>query len=56
VVGASKRLVEYVVAHELVHLRHPEHGPAFWRRLGAAMPDFEARRAQLRAVGPRLVW
>ena len=56
IVGASKRLVEYVVAHELVHLRHPEHGPAFWRRLGAAMPDFEERRAQLKAVGPRLVW
>ncbi len=56
IVGASKRLVEYVVVHELVHLAHAHHAPAFWRRLGAVMPDFEDRRAQLRAVGPRLVW
>lgn len=56
IVGASKRLVEYVVSHELVHLRHADHGPAFWRALGRAMPDFEERRSQLRAVGPRLVW
>jgi predicted metal-dependent hydrolase len=56
IVGASKRLAEYVVAHELIHLAHPEHGPAFWRALGKAMPDYEERRAALREVGPRLVW
>lgn len=56
IVGAGKRLVEYVVAHELTHLRHPDHTPAFWRALGSVMPDFEVRRAQLRDIGPRLVW
>lgn len=56
IVGAGKRLVEYVIAHELTHLRHADHTPAFWRALGRVMPDFEARRAQLREVGPRLVW
>ena len=56
VVGASKRLVEYVVAHELVHLVHADHTPAFWRRLGEVMPDYESRRARLREVGEPLVW
>jgi predicted metal-dependent hydrolase len=56
IVGATRRLAEYVVAHELTHLAHPEHGPAFWRALGKAMPDYEERRAALREVGPRLMW
>lgn len=56
VVGAGRRVLEYVVAHELVHLRHPDHTAAFWRRLGEAMPDYEERRAQLRELGASLVW
>lgn len=35
---------------------HPEHGPAFWRAVGKAMPDYEERRAALSEAGPRLVW
>ncbi|HSN97678.1 MAG TPA: SprT family zinc-dependent metalloprotease, partial [Candidatus Nanopelagicales bacterium] len=27
------RLIEYVVVHELVHLREPDHGAMFWRRV-----------------------
>ncbi|MCC7541182.1 MAG: M48 family metallopeptidase [Deltaproteobacteria bacterium] len=56
IVGASKRVLEYVVAHELVHLRHVDHTPRFWRALAMMMPDYEVRRAVLRDVGPRLVW
>lgn len=32
--------IDYVVAHELVHLRIPDHSPAFWRMLGRVMPDW----------------
>lgn len=56
IVGASKRLVEYVVVHELVHLRHPDHTASFWRTVAKWIPDYDERRAQLREVGPRLVW
>lgn len=56
IVGASKRLVEYVVVHELVHLRHPDHTAAFWRAVAKWIPDYIERREQLREVGPRLVW
>ena len=48
-------LVEYVLAHELAHLREPHHGPAFWQLLGRAMPDFEERKGQLADVG-KTVW
>ena len=44
-------LVEYVVAHELVHLREPHHTPTFWRLLGRILPDYELRRDRLAQVG-----
>jgi hypothetical protein len=56
VVQAPPRLIEYVVAHELVHLRHEHHTAAFWAALGRVMPDYEARRADLRRVGASLLW
>ncbi|MBN2575784.1 MAG: M48 family metallopeptidase [Deltaproteobacteria bacterium] len=49
-------LVDYVVAHELVHLSHEDHSRAFWAALGRVMPDHEERKRRLRAMGPRLVW
>ena len=41
------RLVDYVIAHELVHLREGHHGPAFWEALGRAMPDWQQRKNTL---------
>lgn len=39
--------IDYVIVHELCHLRHKNHGPQFWRLLTTAMPDWEKRRALL---------
>lgn len=44
-------LVEYVLAHELAHLREPHHGPAFWELLTRVMPDQKDRRRQLAIIG-----
>jgi predicted metal-dependent hydrolase len=41
------RLIEYVVAHELVHLRVHHHTPAFWRLLKRLLPDMAERKAAL---------
>jgi predicted metal-dependent hydrolase len=56
IVQASMRLVDYVVAHELVHLAHRKHTAAFWAALGRVVPDYEARREALRGMGARLEW
>ena len=54
IIQAPMRLVDYVVAHELVHLEHQDHTKAFWAKLGSVMPDYETRRADLGKLGPRL--
>jgi predicted metal-dependent hydrolase len=57
-VQAAPSLIDYVVAHELAHLVGGDdaHGEAFWARLARVMPDYDARRDALRAVGAELEW
>jgi predicted metal-dependent hydrolase len=56
ILQAPRPLVDYVIAHELVHLEHENHGRAFWQALGVVMPDFDGRKTRLRELGPALVW
>ena len=56
IIQAPMRLVDYVVVHELVHLRHRRHGREYWQALGRAMPDYERRREDLRRCGAGLAW
>ncbi len=55
-IQAAPRLIDYVLAHELVHLEHRRHDADFWARLGEVMHDADARRVALRRVGARVVW
>jgi len=45
------RIIDYIIAHELVHLHEPHHAPAFWARLERALPDFAARKQWLAEQG-----
>ena len=40
--------IEYVVVHELAHIRHKNHGPDFYREISRVLPDWQARSALLK--------
>lgn len=40
--------IDYVVAHELAHLREMNHSPRFWEVVRSVMPDYEQARGALR--------
>jgi len=48
-----QRMIEYVVAHELVHLLERRHTPAFWERLERVVPDCAERQQWLKEYGAK---
>jgi predicted metal-dependent hydrolase len=48
---APPAVFEYVVVHELCHLRQPHHQAGFWRLVGQILPGFEDQRRWLRTNG-----
>ena len=51
---APPRILDYVAAHEVAHLREMNHSPRFWRIVHDLCPHTETSRAWLRHHGPRL--
>jgi predicted metal-dependent hydrolase len=47
-IQAPLEIVDYVIVHELVHLKQPDHSPKFWAKVREIMPDYERRRKWLR--------
>ncbi|MDR0523978.1 MAG: M48 family metallopeptidase [Candidatus Methanoplasma sp.] len=47
-----RECLEYVVVHELAHLRESGHSPRFWAIVSSALPGYGARKSELR----RLQW
>ena len=43
-------VIDYVVAHELAHLRELNHSPRFWRAVDELLPGFEAARDEVRKL------
>lgn len=51
---APPQVLQYVAAHEVAHLRHMDHSPAFWACVRGLMPDYQAHRNWLRKNGTQL--
>lgn len=50
---APPDLIEYVVVHELCHLKRRDHSSAFWALVAQVLPDYRERRKRLRQQGIR---
>ena len=52
---APYEVLDYVVVHELAHLREANHSPRFWRLVESRRPGWREQRAWLREHGPELL-
>jgi len=53
---APLELLDYVVVHEMAHLKVLNHSPRFWRLVEQIMPDYKERHQALNELGPGLYW
>jgi predicted metal-dependent hydrolase len=49
-------IIDYVVVHELAHLKVPGHNPRFWAQVEAILPDYRERRQWLNRYGTPFLW
>lgn len=47
-------LIDYVVLHELVHTKHLNHSPEFWRAMEELVPGTRAKQKEIRSHKPRV--
>lgn len=52
---APPAILDYVVVHELCHLTHMDHSPAFWQAVGEVYPDYSTARKWLKDHGQELI-
>ena len=49
-------LIDYIVIHELAHLRYPRHNGNFWALVSKVAPDWKARHKELKKWAGALMW
>ncbi len=47
---APEDVIDYVVVHELCHIKYMDHSPMFWAEVGKVIPDWKERRDKLKDV------
>lgn len=47
-------IVDYLLVHELAHLKYPNHSKDFWRFVRSIIPDYDQSKEWLRVNGPKL--
>jgi len=51
IIMAPEHVIDYVVVHELCHLKQFNHSPKFWKEVERVMPDYVASKAWLKTNG-----
>ena len=52
---ADRDTIDYVIVHELAHLKHKNHGEQFWKEVEKYMPDYKERRAKLKNYAKAII-
>ncbi|KDE46095.1 SprT family zinc-dependent metalloprotease [Geobacillus sp. CAMR5420] len=51
---APMPIIDYLLVHELAHIKYPNHSDDFWRFVKSVITDYEQRKEWLRVNGPTL--
>ncbi len=54
IIMAPMRILDYVIVHELCHLKINKHSKLFWQKVSTIIPDYKKRKEWLRINGPKL--
>ena len=54
-VMADNDVIEYVVVHELAHIREHNHSPCFWAVVESILPDYKDRKKKLKLLQKKLI-
>jgi len=54
-VQLNDRLIDYVLIHELCHIKNMNHSKAFWKSIEEKLPDFKQSRSELKSTRPSLL-
>lgn len=53
-VMAPVSVLDYIIMHEMVHLKYPNHSTEFWNELDKKMPDFREQENWLKRNGVKM--
>jgi predicted metal-dependent hydrolase len=48
---APLSVIDYIVVHELGHIKEKNHSPRFWKIVETTLPDYRTRRDWLKKYG-----
>ncbi len=51
---APPHIINYVICHELAHLKEMNHSAKFWAIVGQLFPDYKRAEKELKALSPQL--